>query len=1165
MSLRIYLLGQFKLQADELPIELPSRPAQSLLAYLALNAGVTHRREKLASLIWPEATETNARSYLRQALWRIHKSLEGGSFIWEDYLHISDIEVAFNAGSDYWLDVDHLLETAEGKSVDDLIETVCLYRGELLPGFYEEWVVTERDRLQAAYHQKMNALVTRLGECGRWDDVLKWGEEWIQLGQSPEPAFRALMKAYANLGDQSMVSATYQRCVDGLDRELGLDPSPETRRLYEGIIREQHGYAPSRPIITGLASQSPSFLDEAKPEKVERTVFVAREAELAQMEGYLELALSGKGRVAFITGEVGSGKTALIQEFSRRALATHPGLVIAGGQGNAHTGMGDPYLPFREILGLLTGDVEARWAAGAITKEHARRLWNMLPIAASALMDSSLDLIDTFIPGLSLMNRAMAYAPGGADWLVRLKEAVERKGSSSFILSPQQSDLFEQYTRVLRALAREVPLMLVLDDLQWADAGSIDLLFHLGRQLGGCSILIVGAYRQEEVTLGRQGERHPLEPVVNELQRELGAIFVNLGGENRREFVEALLDSEPNRLRSSFREKLYRQTQGHPLFTVELLRGMQDRGDLVQDQKGQLVEGSSLDWETMPARVEAVIAERIGRLPQPSQAVLRAASVEGEMFTAEVVARVMEIEARELLARLSGELDRRHRLIRAERIQRTGGQLLSSYRFRHILFQKFLYTSLDEVERAHLHERVGTLLEGLYIDQEEIPEFALQLARHFEEAGVIEKAIRYLRQAGERAVQLSAYQEGIAPLRRGLELLALIPDSPKRDQEELMLQLSFAKAWRCQGPSPQAIKAINRARELCQQLGEPAQLSRVLGELSIYHYVRAEHQQALDIGGEALSLAQQAEEPMLEAEGHWHLGFINFGLGDYPTAKTHLDKVLSFYNPEQHHNSFVLLRGVDAGLSAMAYDACCLWCLGYPDQALKRGEEVLALAQEFDHPFTLADVFCYAGCMLNQMRREPSALKENAEALIRLADEKSLEGYLGMAVSCLGEALAMLGQDQEAIAQIREGMGISESTSVKLYRSVILRSLAKAQGEAGNTQNGLALLAEALEMIEKTGERHWEAELYLLRGEFLDKQGDEAGAEDGFRQAIQVSRSQRAKSWELRAATGLARLWQKQGRVEEARELLEPVYNWFTEGFETPDLIEAQELLQELG
>lgn len=1170
MCLKIYLLGQFKLQANDHPLELPSRPAQSLLAYLALSAGVRHRREKLAGLLWPEATETNARSYLRQALWRLRKALESGSLTWEDYLQISDISVTFDDQSDYWLDADLLLKSAEGWPMEELIEVIRLYRGELLPGFYDEWVGVERDRFQAAYHQKISMLLDCLIQARRWDEALKWGEQWIRLGHSPEPAFRALMNAHAGLGDQGMVSATYQRCVEALDRDLGLEPSPETRRLYEQLQSREmkrFGSAPNR--FVDLADQRPAFLDEGQPRQIERPVFVARERELAQLDGFFNMTLAGQGRVIFITGEAGSGKTALVQEFTRRAQTDHGDLIVASGNCNAYTGIGDPYLPFREVLELLTGDVEARWAARAISGEHARRLWDTLPLTGQALVEAGPDLIDIFVPGTALVERAVAYAPGGADWLIRLDELVKRNANSPVVSNPQQSDLFEQYTRVLQTLARQAAVVLVVDDLQWADLGSISLLFHLGRHLAGSRILIVGAYRPEEVALGRDGARHPLEPVVNEVKRDFGEVVVNVDQAESWEFLEGFLDSEPNRLGLPFREMLYRQTRGHALFTIELLRGMQERGDLVQDCEGRWVEGPALDWARLPARVEAVIAERVARLPQRLRAALRVASVEGETFTAEVVARTRATDEQEILGCLSGELDRKHRLIRAQSIQRLGGQLLSRYRFQHILLQKYLYSSLDEVERVHLHEQVGMALEGLYTIREATAagaDIAPQLALHFQKAGILEKAIHYLHQAGERAVQLSAYQEGIDHLSRGLELLSTLPDSPERDQQELRLQLALGTAWT--GPKAygrELNKTFTRARELCQQLGETNQLCRVLGELSVYHYVRAEYHRARELGEEGLSLAQRTKDPMLVAISHWFLGFIRFSLGEYMTCRTHLKQVIAFYNPEEHHRSLVSLRGSDVGISALSYDACCLWCLGYPDQALKRSQEALTLARELDHPFSLADVLCYAGCLFNAMRRDAGVLKEHAEELMQLSNEKGLAGWFGTGTSFQAEALAMLGQAEVGITKLREGVAANEPIGLRCYVPGALRALAEAQAKVGHLVEGLTTLDEALALVEETDERHWEAELYRLRAELLLMQGDDAEAEASLERALEVARGQSAKSWELRVAIDLARLWQKQGRIDEAREMLSEVYCWFTEGFDTPDLIEAKDLLEAIS
>jgi predicted ATPase len=339
-----------------------------------------------------------------------------------------------------------------------------------------------------------------------------------------------------------MVSATYQRCLESLNRELGLEPSPETQQLYEQLLRgEAPGFAaPS----TQREEQLPSFLDEHEIEQIEIPVFVARERELAQLDGFLSQALAGQGRVVFVTGEAGSGKTALVQEFTRRAQDAHADLIVASGNCNAHTGIGDPYLPFREVLELLTGDVEARWAAGAITREHARRLWNTLPLTAKTLVETGPDLIDTFVPGKILVERAAISSPGREDWLIRLHELANRKTVAYVGQTLKQSDIFEQYTRVLRALASKVTLFLVLDDLQWADLGSISLLFHLGRQLAGSHILIMGVYRPEEVTIGRDGGRHPFEPVVSELQRQFGDVIVDMDRAENKEFVEALLDSE---------------------------------------------------------------------------------------------------------------------------------------------------------------------------------------------------------------------------------------------------------------------------------------------------------------------------------------------------------------------------------------------------------------------------------------------------------------------------------------------------------------------------------------------------------------------------------------------------------------------------------------------
>jgi predicted ATPase len=347
-------------------------------------------------------------------------------------------------------------------------------------------------------------------------------------------------------------------------------------------------------------------------------------------------------------------------------------------------------------------------------------------------------------------------------------------------------------------------------------------------------------------------------------------------------------------------------------------------------------------------------------------------------------------------------------------------------------------------------------------------------------------------------------------------------------------------------------------------MGKTSQLCLVLGRLSILHFMRSEHQRALELAEETVTLAQSVGDPLHVALGHRHMGLVLFCLGEYKRAQDHLGELISFYNPEEHHQLLVNLRGSDAGPGAMAYDACCLWCLGYPEQALSRSREALALARDLGHPFSLADVIWYAGCLFNEMRRDAQALKDYAEESDRLAHEK-VPSWRGAGILGRGTALVMLGQVQEGLAEMQEGMAAYQSRGTTFYLPGRLLFLAEAQAKSGEPEEGLRTLAEALSVVEETGERLWEAELHRLKGELLLSLGSDAEAEASFLQAVEVACRQGTRSWELRATTSLARLWHRQGKTEEARQQLGELYAWFTEGFDSPDLEEARALLEELS
>jgi ABC-type oligopeptide transport system substrate-binding subunit/DNA-binding SARP family transcriptional activator len=787
-GLALFLLGPPRVELDETPVEIDRRKAVALVAYLAVT-GHEHSRDTLATLLWPDYDQARARGALRRTLSVLNKAL--GS-VW---LAVDRETIALKRSPNLWTDVEEFRQQVAAcqehnhaptdlcaECLSSLAQAVTLYHDDFLAGFtlrdspnFDEWQFFQAENLRRELAGILERLVHYHCAQEEYETAITYTRRWLELDVLHEPIHQHLMQLYAKTDQRAAALRQYQECVRILEEELGVSPSEETITLYEHIRSGRFNKKieiPPKPLedkkvktISPEPPSPPTFLTSPPPHSIISTPFVAREDELTQMSRYLEAMLIGQGQVIFITGEAGSGKTVLVHEFIRRAQETSTNLVVASGNCNAHTGAGDPYLPFREILSLLTGDIEVKWNQGMLTQESASRLWALLPTSVQTLVDFGPDLINTFVPGATLTTRASGLVSS----LDQLEQTNQHQSGGNGAGNVAQSDLFEQYTNVLQALARQQPLLLVVDDAQWADAASINLLFHLGRRLGSHRILMFITYRSDDVALGRDGERHPLESVVNELRRIYGNAEVNLDRSMNRRFVEAFLDTETNQLDQGFRTALYHQTQGHPLFTVELLWDMQQRGDLVRDEQGDWVEGPTLNWKTLPARIEAVIKERLDRLGQNLRDILAVASVEGERFTAQVVAQVQGIGERQLLQALSQELENRHRLVRSHGEVETGDHFLSRYRFTHTLFQQYLYNHLSPGERRLLHGEIAAALEEFYAGQ--TGKITVRLARHYAEAGQANKAVDYLLQTGDRARNLYANREAISFYQQALTFL----------------------------------------------------------------------------------------------------------------------------------------------------------------------------------------------------------------------------------------------------------------------------------------------------------------------------------------------------------------------------------------------------------
>jgi adenylate cyclase len=937
----IRVLGPFQASFGEEPLSgFNSDKVRALLAYLALSPGRPHRREALAGLLWPDFPERSARTNLRNALANLRHVIRDGAAS-PPFLLSTRQTIEFNGQSDYWLDADafeDLVALLPATSVH-LEQAVGLVRGAFLEGFsladaapFEEWLLLRREHFGrqvvevldslAAIHEGHGALELALAHARRRVDLEPWQEE----GQ------RQLMRLLIRCGRRAEALAHYETLRRVLAAELGVEPAPETTRLFEQI---RHGelqlptLAPAQGREPEPPPRLPGFLDQ-ETDAAEPAVFVARERELARLNAHLDEALAGYGHAVFVTGGPGRGKTALLAEFGRRSMAGNPDLLVASGNCNAYSGVGDPYLPFRDVMAMLTGDVEGRWLAGTVSTAQARRLWNALPWAIQSLLHRGPHVTGTLVAGQALLSRAVLWCVTAnaelqsAAWLHRLRRRVEHQQADPE--GTEQSHLFQQVTNLLRNLAQTHPLLLILDDLQWADTASISLLFHLGRRLEGARILIAGAYRADEVALGRapapkgqrhfapeghlhfapdghlhsapeghlhsapeghrhfasseHAERHPLGKVLTEFKRSYGDIWLDLaetGETEQRRFVAALLETEPNRLGEDFRRELARRAGGHPLFTVELVRAMQARGDLIRDGKGFWTEGPVLDWEKLPLRVEGAIEARVERLEPELREILSVASVEGEDLTVQVMAQVQGLDEGLVLRRLAQDLARRHRLVVEQAELRVGSRRLSRFRFGHALVQNYLYQQLSRGERRLLHGKVATALESCYGEQADA--FAVQLAHHHDRAGDDDRALYYFSLAAENAQRVHANEEACAHYTRAIEAAKRV----SADAESVTrLYLGRGLVYQTLGDFEGALADYEFALKLTGSTGDGtfehlewrALIS--VGKL----WASRNYGRAHDCLQDALNLAHQMGKPMALAEslnwmGNWHLNQAN--------------------------------------------------------------------------------------------------------------------------------------------------------------------------------------------------------------------------------------------------------------------------------------------------
>lgn len=1116
--LHIQLLGAFRL-ADAvnqiIPIDQPRQRA--LLAYLLLQRKAPQARQQIAFLFWPDTSEAQAHTNLRQLLHHLRRAWPGI----DDVVQITSKTLQWKTTVLYELDIaafEQALDRAsQARSAAQsetartaLTEAVARYAGDLLPGCYEEWLLPERERLRQQFFDAVQQLIVLCENESDYPTAIHYAQRLLRADPLHETTYRRLMRLYVLNDDRAAALHVYHICTTTLARELDVAPSQETHEAYERLLRRE------QPAIL-----RPLFVRPANRERL-----VGRQSAWERLLAAWQNAARGRAQIVCISGEAGIGKTRLAEELLN--WAHHQGITQARTRAYATEG-NLAYAPITDWLRSV-----------------------LLQPAHKQLSDHWLSEVARLLPEL-LDERPTLPRP----------EALTERW--------QRQRFFEAMARAL--LNGGQPLLLLIDDLQWCDRETLEWLSYLLRYDANARLLLIATLRPEDVT-----EQEPLTSFFHHLHTtgQLSEIQLERFSAEETTALASQLTASP--INTVAAQRLFAESEGNPLFIVETVRAeLNGAGDKETRRPGDCGGSSNpgaphsaeltrsrsrveLAPKPLPAPLSAlpptiyhVIQQRLAQISPLAHEVAALAATIGRSFTFDLLSQASHLAEDEVVRGLD-ELWQR-RIIRE--------QGANAYDFSHDRIREVVYGEVSPLRRRLLHRHVFQAMEESY--RENLDAVCGQLAVHSEMAGLLPQAVSYYRRVATVAHQLLAYPELETHLRKSLALFDKLPATQEHLQQKLDILtylgsiLMVVKGF----TAPEVEEFLSQARALCYLVGNNQTRFEVLASLRTYWIKHCRWDIAAELGEELLALADETGEPVHLQVALRCLGGIAFHQGRLQDAYGHLGRAIEHFDRNQRLNN-VHDHEQDQGIANLRYSMGPLWLLGYPDQAQARMKEMLRRTRQLARPFDILFSIDFAMDLEHRLHRSQAAQE--------LAAEYSTLNAIHQFPYCIsyemvfrGWSLCAQGATGEGIALLEQGLARLHEMQVFLFWPQVITLQIDAYRMAKRYAQGVALIDETLAFVAKTGESYWNAEFQRCKGEFLQAM---AGApneiEACYQQALAISRQQSARSLELRAATSLACLWQQQGKQTEAHALLSEIYGWFSEGFDTADLQEAKALLEQL-
>ncbi|MEE8180156.1 MAG: AAA family ATPase, partial [bacterium] len=842
------------------------------------------------------------------------------------------------------------------------------------------------------------------------------------------------------------------------------------------------------------------------------TPLVGREQEVQFLLDRWEQVKEGMGQVVLLSGEAGIGKSRLLQ-----VLKGHL-------EGELHTTIENRCSPYYQNSSLYP------------VIDHFQRFLQFKGNDSSEIKVSKLK---EFLEQYGLQKEEMVPL------FAKLLSIPIPDSYTQLNLSPEKykQKTFESLLTILVKEAEKYPVIRIVEDLHWVDPYTLEYLGLLVEQAPTSPIFTLFTFRPDFIPPWTM-RSHISQITLSRLHGKQVEVMVDrvAGG---------------NAIPKEIIKQIVNKTDGVPLFVEELTK-MVIESELLNDLDACHERTGAPPTLAIPTTLKDSLMARLDRLDTGKDLAQVGATI-GREFNYSLLQAVSPLDEENLQIELS-------KLVEAEFLYQRGLPPNSRYYFKHALIQEAAYESLLKSKRQKYHQKIAEALEQNFPDTvENQPEL---LAHHYTEAGLVEQAIRFWQKAGQRAIEQLAYVEAIGHLNKGLELLKTLPDATERTQQELELLIGLGAPLRVTKgfAAPDVERVYARAHELCKQIGDTTLIFPALRGMCGFYISRAETNNAHELAKQYLHLAQRARDTAQLLQAHYLMGATSLCLGEIEPSLEQTEKAYALYNP-QEHSSHAFLYGQDPGAACLFWISWALWFLGYPDKALIKSHEAINLAKSLSHPYTLAIALDIEG-FIYQFCGDDYQLKEKSKASIDLCNEGGFGFILPMGIILYGWSLTANNKTgEEGIKQILQGISSWRESRAELFCTYWFALLGEVYIKAGMKNEASKALSEGLRLANKNEERYYEAELHRLKGESIKDSSGSSNykAEESFRKAIDISRKQKSKSLELRAVTSLCRLLQKQGKKIQAREMLEEIYSWYTEGFDTRDLKEAKALLKELS